>query len=122
MGSVRPSRGNALAALALAEENGYRTRLEVVWREGDLFDALPLDVRGHVDVLVANRDGPAHLLRNVAPTGHWLALRVIDANGRDALGAQVTLVVAHLDAEQPTQKRRARPCRVLLAADHDRGL
>ncbi len=41
-------------ALRLAEENGYKTRLEVVWREGDLFAALPLDVKGHVDVLVAN--------------------------------------------------------------------
>ena len=41
-------------ALRLAEENGYKTRLEVVWSEGDLFEALPLDVKGLVDVFVAN--------------------------------------------------------------------
>jgi release factor glutamine methyltransferase len=55
-------------ALRLAEENGYRTRLEVVWREGDLLGALPLDVKGHVDVLVAN---PPYV-----GLGEWLPMEV----------------------------------------------
>jgi hypothetical protein len=51
-----------------------------------------VDGDGGLDVLVVNRDGPAHLLRNVvAERGHWLSLRLLDGHGRDALGAQVTL-------------------------------
>ncbi len=49
-----------------------------------------IDGDGGVDILVVNRDGPVHLLRNVVPgRGHWLALRVLTAGGRDALGATV---------------------------------
>ncbi len=51
-----------------------------------------VDGDGGVDVLVVNRDGPAHLLRNrVSARGHWIAFRVREASGRDALGAQVRL-------------------------------
>jgi hypothetical protein len=54
-----------------------------------------IDNDGGVDVLVVNRDGPAHLLRNVVPgRGHWLLLSVIDEHGRDAIGAVVTMLVA----------------------------
>ena len=50
-----------------------------------------VDGDGAIDVLVSNRDGPAHLLRNVAsPRGGWIALSVLDEHGRDALGAVVT--------------------------------
>ena len=42
------------AALDLAAQNARRTRLDVEWHEGDLFDALPASLAGHVDVLVAN--------------------------------------------------------------------
>ena len=53
-----------------------------------------VDGDGAVDVLVANRDGPAHLLRNVAPgRGRWLLLRIVDRRGADALNARVTLTV-----------------------------
>jgi release factor glutamine methyltransferase len=41
-------------ALALATENGALTGLDVEWRHGDLFAALPDAIRGRVDVLVAN--------------------------------------------------------------------
>jgi release factor glutamine methyltransferase len=41
-------------ALSLADENVRRTGLDVELYEGDLFDAVPLDVRGEIDVLVAN--------------------------------------------------------------------
>jgi hypothetical protein len=49
-----------------------------------------VDGDGRVDVLVVNRDGPVNLLRNrVANSGHWIALRILDEHGRDALGASV---------------------------------
>jgi hypothetical protein len=50
-----------------------------------------VDGDGALDVLVVNRDAPAHLLRNVHPArGAWTALRVLDERGADALGAVVT--------------------------------
>lgn len=56
-----------------------------------------VDNDGGVDVVVVNRDARAHLLRNlrmdrtVTRPGHWLALRLVDAHGRDALGARLSL-------------------------------
>jgi len=51
-----------------------------------------LDNNGAIDAVVVNRDGPAHLLRNVAPQrGHWIIFRVIDSQGRDAINASVRL-------------------------------
>ncbi len=51
-----------------------------------------VDRDGGVDVLVVNRDGPAHLLRNVFPhRGRWLSLRVLDERGRDALNATLEI-------------------------------
>ena len=52
-----------------------------------------LDGDGDVDIVVVNRDRPATLLRNVAAQGHWLMLRVLDRNGRDAVGARVSVEV-----------------------------
>jgi len=52
------------------------------------------DGDGAIDVLVAERDAPAHLYRNVAEKhGHWLLLSVLEKSGRDALGAVVTIPV-----------------------------
>lgn len=49
------------------------------------------DNDGAVDVLVVNRDGPVHLLRNVARrSGHWMLLDVRNRRGAPALGATVT--------------------------------
>jgi len=46
---------------------------------------------GGVDVLVVNKDAPPHLLLNQVPgRGNWLAVRALDAHGRDAIGATVT--------------------------------
>ena len=54
-----------------------------------------VDNDGAVDVLVANRDGPAHLLRNAVPDrGHWIAFRLVGATGGDALGATLRLTAA----------------------------
>ena len=41
-------------ALAVARQNADRLGLEVEWYQGDLFAALPTDIRGMVDLLVAN--------------------------------------------------------------------
>ena len=48
-----------------------------------------LDGDGDLDVVVVNRDRPALQLRNIAARGHWLMVRVLDRNGRDAVGARV---------------------------------
>ncbi|MEW6160906.1 MAG: CRTAC1 family protein [Verrucomicrobiota bacterium] len=51
-----------------------------------------LDNDGAVDLVVINRDGPAHLLRNVAARQKsWLGLRVLNRKGHDAIGAMVRL-------------------------------
>ncbi len=51
-----------------------------------------VDDDGGVDILVANRDGAPYLLRNVAPSrGHWALLSVRTRQGRDALGAVLTI-------------------------------
>ncbi len=42
------------AALRLAMENGAESGLDVEWRAGDLFGALPGELRGSVDVVVSN--------------------------------------------------------------------
>ncbi len=50
---------------------------------------------GAIDILVVNRDGPAHLLNNIVPNSdgnsNFIMFRVIDEHGRDALNAKVTL-------------------------------
>ncbi len=52
------------------------------------------DNDGDIDILVANRDGPARLLRNDAPRrGNFLSLRVLDRHGRDAIGATLRCTV-----------------------------
>ncbi len=49
---------------------------------------------GGVDMVVVNKDGPAHVLRNVVPTrGNFLSLRVIDEHGRDAYHTTVRIAV-----------------------------
>jgi hypothetical protein len=48
-----------------------------------------VDGDGGIDVLVINRDAPAHLLMNRATRGHWAAFTVVDEHGRPALGARV---------------------------------
>jgi hypothetical protein len=51
-----------------------------------------LDNDGGVDIVVVNRDHAPYVLRNVAPSrGNWVAFRVLEPNGRDSLGAEVTL-------------------------------
>jgi enediyne biosynthesis protein E4 len=60
-----------------------------------------VDGDGAIDVLVVERDAPAHLLRNVVKDrGHWLLLKILEKTGRDALGA---VVVVPLGARRLTR-------------------
>lgn len=53
-----------------------------------------VDGDGLIDIVVVNRDGPAHLFHNVVTDpGHWLMARVVE-HGRDALGARALLRTA----------------------------
>jgi enediyne biosynthesis protein E4 len=48
-----------------------------------------LDNNGSIDIVVVNRDGPIHILRNtVGHSGQWINVRVLDELGRDAIGAE----------------------------------
>ncbi|MBI4660391.1 MAG: CRTAC1 family protein [Verrucomicrobia bacterium] len=47
-----------------------------------------LDNDGDIDIAVVNRDGPLHLLRNVAPKrGEWITFRVLRRNRTEAINA-----------------------------------
>jgi len=64
-----------------------------------------IDNDGDTDVIVANAAGPLRLLvNNIGNRSHWLGLRLVGAEGRDALGARVEIA----RAGQPTLYRRAR--------------
>jgi len=53
-----------------------------------------IDGDGGVDLVVVNSNKPVTILRNVVPNrGNWIAFRVLDKNGTDAVGAQVELVL-----------------------------
>ncbi len=74
---------------ALATADGTRQPPALTGRAAAFGD---LDDDGRIDIVVVNRDGPTRLLHNVTGTGGgWVGFRVLDAHGRDALGATVTL-------------------------------
>jgi len=75
-----------------------------------------IDNDGRCDVLVVNRDGPAHLLRNVVEnTNGWVTFRLVEAPGRSALGATVTARVG-----DRTLRRDARSATSYLSASDPR--
>ncbi|MHB8522931.1 MAG: CRTAC1 family protein [Limisphaerales bacterium] len=64
-----------------------------------------LDNDGALDVVVINRDGPVHVLRNLAGRrGHWIMFRVLNRKGVDAIGASV-----RIEAGDKVQWRRVAP-------------
>ena len=74
----------------VAPQGGTRPVLSATSRAAAFGD---VDNDGGIDIVVVNRDGPAYLLRNTVPgRGHWISLRVVETNGRDALGATVRLM------------------------------
>ena len=75
-----------------------------------------LDHDGGIDIVVANRDAPPHLLRNVAPNrGHWLLVQVLERTGRDAVGAVLSIA-----AGGKTLRRDVRTGYSYLAANDPR--
>jgi len=78
-----------------------------------------IDNDGDTDVLVTNNNGPVRLLLNqVGNRNHWLGLRVVDRSGRDALGAQVDIVVK----KNQILRRRVRTDGSYLSANDPRVL
>lgn len=53
-----------------------------------------IDNDGDIDIIVVNRDAPAYVMRNVIGNrNNWIMLRVVDASGRDAIGATVHMTI-----------------------------
>ncbi len=78
-----------------------------------------LDNDGDTDLVVANNNGPVRLLENRLGTrNHWLGLRLIGREGRDAVGARVAVE----RAGQPTLWRRVRADGSYAAANDPRVL
>jgi len=51
-----------------------------------------LDNDGGEDIVIINRDGPAHLLRNtVGSRGHWIMFKVLDRHHRHSINAVVRI-------------------------------
>ena len=54
-----------------------------------------LDNDGGIDIVVINKDGPAHLLRNsVSKKGNWISFRVLNRKGSEAINATVRIEAA----------------------------
>ncbi len=86
----------------VTDQAGAAFKLSEVGRGAAFGD---VDNDGDTDVLITNNNGRARLLLNqVGNRQHWAGLRLIDAKGRDALGARVTLT----RNQKPVLLRRAR--------------
>ena len=102
--------------------------VEIVDQAGPSFQALEvsrgaafgdIDNDGDTDVLVTNNNGPVRLLLNqLGHRNHWIGLRVVDRSGRDALGAQVDIVVKN----DQVLRRRVRTDGSYLSANDPRVL
>ena len=68
-------------ALSLAAENAARLGLEIAFHHGDLFDALPYDLRDRIDLLVSN---PPYVAEDEWP---GLPVEIRDHEPREALVA-----------------------------------
>jgi hypothetical protein len=53
------------------------------------------DNDGRTDAFIVNLGGPAFLLRNVSPAGHWISVKLVGRkSNRDGIGAQVEVVAS----------------------------
>jgi hypothetical protein len=83
-------------------QGGLATPLIETSRAAALAD---YDQDGDIDVLVVNNGGVARLLRNRvgAERGRWIMFRVLDQQGRDAIGAKVRITTANGVQWRPVQ-------------------
>ena len=112
----------------LFRNTGNGRFVEVVEQAGANFQILEvgrgaafgdIDNDGDTDVLVTNNNGPARLLLNqLGNRNHWLGLRLVTKNSRDALGAQVDVVVK----KNQDLRRRVRTDGSYLSANDPRVL
>jgi len=112
----------------LFHNDGRGKFVEVSDQAGDAFQLLEvsrgaafgdIDNDGDTDVLVTNNNGPARLFLNqVGNRNHWLGLRLTSKEGRDALGAQVEIVIS----KNNVLWRRARTDGSYLSANDPRVL
>ena len=112
----------------LFRNTGNGRFVEVVEQAGANFQLLEVgrgaafgdvDNDGDTDVLVTNNNGPTRLLLNqLGNRNHWLGLRLVSKNGRDALGAQVEVVVK----KNQVLRRRVRTDGSYLSANDPRVL
>lgn len=112
----------------LFHNDGQGKFVEVSDQAGEAFQRLEvsrgaafgdLDNDGDTDVLVTNNNGPARLFLNqVGARNHWLGLRLISKEGRDALGAQVEILIS----KNNVLWRRARTDGSYLSANDPRVL
>jgi hypothetical protein len=87
----------------LFRNTGNGRFVEIIDQSGPSFQLLEvgrgaafgdIDNDGDTDVLVTNNNGPVRLLLNQPGNrNHWLGLKVVVKSGRDALGAQVDIIV-----------------------------
>lgn len=100
----------------IVEQAGANFQLLEVSRGAAFGD---VDIDGDTDVLVTNNNGPARLLLNqVGNRNHWLGLRLVTQDVRDALGAQVDIVVK----KNQILRRRVRTDGSYLSANDPRVL
>jgi hypothetical protein len=85
----------------LFRNNGDGTFTDVAYvnaadriEDGRGLSVFDYDRDGSLDVMLRNYKQPAQLLRNGAPRGHWLQLKLTGTrSNRDAVGARVTVTV-----------------------------
>ncbi len=81
-------RGDGSGRFTEVLPRGGTAKLLIATSRGAAFGDLDND--GGVDAVIVNRDGPVRVLRNVVKErGRWILFRVLEANGRDALGATI---------------------------------
>jgi hypothetical protein len=112
----------------LFRNTGNGRFVEIIDQAGPSFQLLEVsrgaafgdvDNDGDTDALVTNNNGPVRLLLNqLGNRNHWLGLRVVTRNGRDALGAQVDIVIK----KNQILRRRVRTDGSYLSANDPRVL
>jgi hypothetical protein len=120
----RRGRGSGIRFEEVLPRGGTSAALAAAGRAAAFGD---IDNDGGIDILVVNRDGPVHLLRNVvAERGHWISFRVLGEHGADALGAVLELRLAGRRISRQVRSASsylaASDARVHVGLGHERGV